>query len=248
MKRTIIFLLMLSIFFSGCSTVESVVRQFTTEDHDIVYNVIDNMHLIIRKDGGKYVVTDEIVTGDETVFRRGEGSTFIVRNDDGIINAGKLFELQGTATYISGLDIKKRLIEIGGIVYKVAPYRGDNKKTLNLNHVLHEDDMDFRLSENDYSKFVDKDGNLYKLGDIVDEDKKTLFLSQVKLRDEIIVFLTYDKDTMKVVSTKERFKLKNEEEADKLVTVQYGNIYKMQDGNYAVEVDGELVQLVKEDN
>ena len=53
---------------------------------------------------------------------------------------------------------------------------------------------------------------------------------------------------MKVVSTKERFKLKNEEEANKLVTVQYGNIYKMQDGNYAVEVDGELVQLVKEDN
>lgn len=246
MKKTVLVLMVLiSIFIlQACKT------NFYNKIDDSYaekFSVKEDKYLMIED---KYYVQN-LKSSDDILGGKDIG---IICKDDKTdrLNMEYNFEnANGKVLVINGIDIGNRTIEINGENYKINEYDNQLVDALNLNDLFEEIEVidSITLNPDNYTEFIDNDENVYVLGKILDKEEieSDSLLFPVKLEDEIITEITFNTETgLRMSALEKTTMLTDSEGAKKIKTIFYGGIYKTQNGNFAVEVNGEYRKLEKE--
>lgn len=242
MKRYIILILLGVLMLSACKG-QILINEGVEKPKGVEFSIVDENFLKVESSDKSYYVTDETsseifsqVKDLAIIFKSfSEGFSIWETNPSGV----------GIMTRINALDIDKGLIVIGGRTYKLSEYDENIDNALDLNNLFKfMDKGTISINPDNYEEFIDDDGTVYKQGD--EYKGEATFLYPLKLDGKDIYSITYNTETGKVFSIKDKTTmLMNGEEAKKIKTVSYGGIYQGEDA-LLVEVDGSYYILFEQ--
>lgn len=213
------------------------------------FTIENNKFLIVEYNSNIYYVVNEKNTKDKENTSYIEKNAYITKDiDDGKLTISyDIPKNKVDIAVIYNVDLKNKTVSINGINYKMITEKEDwNENKLDLNIFFEDRFDDIELNPNNVNEFIDKSGNILKLGSEVNRKDVLYMISLVKLNGKIIETVSYNVDSGKIYGKKElSLILTDQKEASKIKTIIYKGIYKSSDGGITVLKNGKYFKLIK---
>ncbi|MDO5022084.1 MAG: hypothetical protein Q4E07_01935 [Eubacteriales bacterium] len=140
--------------------------------------------------------------------------------------------------------MSKKLIMINGKTYRIYPQSSNITNELDINTLFRGfDQTKLVLNPNNYEEIIDDRGKIYRIGEELTQKDIGAFLYPISLEGENIYTITFDKETMKVYSLKDKvFMLKDGKEANNIKSIDYEGRYQYEDG-FAIGMNNKYFKL-----